>query len=923
MALHKEKLFTYKMKWAAFGVKTLNTNRTNMTNILSRTPNIPMQLLTLLCLAVLSTNLHGKDLDLTALQSEYRSELAKTKEGGYRTLTGEILGAEAAISEAVAKRGAALPQSNSDPDGKEASRPWRMHHRDAHDKYIQAIAALQTAQNEKLPALSRDGNRDMWFGGTYRVFVEGSSWAGIEMTKDASEDMAWRKGRSMEFERVMKSYGLDVMTVAGAPFHWSTIEPVKGGYDFSVSDYYLTELEKLGIYTDVNIFPEGRSGGKDLPDWFKEDYQGQFEFIYADGSIGLSHNMSIIPVSEKYTIDMPWVSDMKSFAREAGRNVKKHSNILFVISSPEQMFWGRSYPYTQAFTDGFRIWLEEKYEEIHNLNHRWGSTYTTFDEVEAPRFSNRRSMRAFEWEKETGIKNSAPAVYDFVTFTEDAMCAYEADKKSWIDEGSEQAADLLGGKGPDMYFLPRAGFARSGLNLWKTKGNDRGYSNCDLYSVEPADWALNVDMVTSINGHGAFAIEFNRSDRGLAPNWHLFRGMNDWEYRTCIWTGIAHGLKGGYFWELLRLKPLKWGIDYAAIDEDFLPLDIGMEIIRSNRQTALLSEVMSKALVPREQVAFYFPHETFNQRFNFKDEYAWAVEMSGLHELLIRSGYAPYFLSDENIEEVYNYPVVIVPNAPMIPEKSNQVLTEFTARGGHLVAFGMPARVDELMRPVDGRPLRDVFSTEMTPSNRTAGSLELSGISLSLPETYTFTPEALGKKRTAVESKSFVQSDTYAPFNLELKPTSGKTYGTWLDGTPAVVKSDYVSGTSIITGFLPGQKYLVANEAERENMQHWLRELMGVTPPITGNNQHIMSHVLKNKNGYFLVLVNLSDDSQSTSLSLNFLKETDTPVVEFPDGNVRYDLLRQLPGVWEEHQISVTLEPHMPAVYLFQNQPGQ
>lgn len=854
--------------------------------------------------------------DLPVVRQRYRNELQKTREAGCRTLTGEILAAEAAVSAAVAERGESLPQKKSDPAGKEASQPWQAHQAEAIAKYEQAIAALQQARSENLPALPRDGKRDLWFGGNYRVYVPGASWAGIGMEEDPSADMAWRAGRSMEFERTMKSYGLDFMGVAGAPFRWSACEPEKGEYDFSTASYFLKEMEKLGIYTRVNVFPEGRAGAKDLPDWFKEEYAGEYEFITADGDVEVSHNMSFVPISAKYTPGVSWGRPVKAFALQAAEEVKKHDNVLFANFSPEQMFWGRSYPYTPVFVDGFRVWLKEKYQTIDALNRRWGSAYTGFEEVSAPRFNNRRSRRAYDWEKESGIKDSSAAVYDYVTYADDALIEYEREKKRWYDQGSGGTTHMLGGKGPDMYFLPIAGFARSGLNLWKAKGNDRGLSNCDLYSVEPADWALNVDVVTSINDHGAFAIEFNRSDRGLAPNWHLFRGMDDWEYRACIWTGIGHGLKGGSFWELLRLKPLKWGVDYAAIDEDFLPLDIGMEIIRANRQTALLSEVISGALPKRDQVAFYFPHETFNQRFNFKDEYAWSVEMCGLHEMLIRAGYAPYFLSDENIEEINDYPVVVVPNAPIIPEHSNKVLADYVKKGGRLVAFGMPARVDELMRAVNGHPLRGVFGADVSPSKRTSGTVSLQDVALTLPAEYEFTPEALGGKRTCVESKSFVQEERYSPYNLDLAPAGATVQSVWADGAPAVIENRMEKGTAVLTGFLPGQKYISGSLEERAAMQQWLRGLLGTEPPIICNNQQVMASVLKNENGRFLILVNRSDEPQEVSITVQSREESG--VIEKRTGGpeTEYDLLRQVPATWEGKNLMLTIAPHMPAVFV-------
>jgi hypothetical protein len=489
------------------------------------------------------------------------------------------------------------------------------------------------------------------------------------------------------------------------------------------------------------------------------------------------------------------------------------------------------------------------------------------------------------------------------------MAGFEYDKRSWVDEGSWGRLNVLGGKGPDMYFASSADFARTGVNLWKARRNDKGISNCDIYSNEPFDWILNLDLITSIHDHGGFAIEFNSSALGE----QISNGLTDDEYRACMWSGIGHGLKGGNIWGLRRLPPMNYSLRHSCVDGDNLPLAIGMELIRLNNQSRLLSELMSGALPPRERVAVYFPHETFNQKFNFKDQYPWAVELCGLHEMMYKAGYNMKFISDENIEEIDGFKTVVIPYAPIIPQKTNTALHDYVQNGGRLLTFGIPASHDELMVPsesVIAEPLRQVYPAKLSVSSRSSGVIsDGNEVLVSIPDEYVFTESAFGNLRKCLESKPYVQLEKYPPLLFDIDSASAEILAEWEDETPAIIENTYGNGSSVFCGFLPGEKYLPAASGEQVKMQSWIRGLMGVSPCLVLDNQHIESGLLKNRYGYFLVLVNRSDEIQSFKLEIN------VPEIEETDQGRMYDLLRQAESSRVGGELTGSIEPRMPLVY--------
>jgi beta-galactosidase GanA len=829
--------------------------------------------------------------------------IAAARTNGVRTLTAEILAAEAGIHQAVADKSEGLSVDMFDTEGFEASRPPEFHRQQAAEKRARAMAALQTADTQNLDPLPRTSSRDMWFGGHYFVHDDTSPW------KEPDTEFNWFPGRSMAFEQHMLDLGLDVMQITAPLFSWKNHEPEDDQFDFSTARHYLQSTQDMNIFVRFNAF-EGRSGARDLPEWFEKRFQGDYEFIDHEGKTWMKHTMSVTPQPSRFVPESPWREEMQEFTEEVSKFASQYTNIIYACFSPEQMFWGESVPYTPAFVDGFTIWLQEKYDSIEHLNAAWSGSFSSFEEVYPPNV-RRRAARAYEWEKETEAKNSPQAIYDYHTYAEDAMVEFEREKSAWIRGHIPEEVAMFGGKGPELYFNAHAEFARAGLNLWKSRGNDRHMSNADMYSSSPADWAINTNMAVSINGHGSFALEYNSSDR---VGHDVHRSMDAETFRQCMWVGIGHGMKGGAFWGLRRLPPIQWSLTYASLDENNLPLDVGVELIRLNNQTRLISEVMAGALPPMDDLALYFPHETFNQKYLFRDEFAWSVELNGLFELLDRSGYSVRFISDENIEEIEDFPVVIMPYSPMVPEKSQQALSSYVASGGHLVAFGAPAKVDHLNQAYGTwppEPLAKTFGATVSGKNDQAGTISSDNMPLlHIADEYVLSTETLGM-RVSAESKPFVQRDTYKPLRFGIDTSGAVALASWQDGAPAVVSNLFEEGRAALAGFLPGTEYMSGDSSKRHDLKTWIKTLLEIEPTLHPENPEVQCSVLKNDKGSFLFLVNLTDSEQLGVVGLNMEK--------FPAVNegAHFDLLEQHPASFSDGKMKTMMQPAQAVVYFF------
>jgi hypothetical protein len=810
--------------------------------------------------------------ELTAL---YDTELAAARKEKVRTITAEMLRRRAHTRIRVCRKAMAI-QPEKDPRGWDQSLPAEEHLARGLENLHEAIAVLRDSRKARLKPLPRDGERDMWFGGVFFIHSDSSPW----QPKEPSP-YQWGKGRSMEFEETWADYGLDYIYCWNPLYRWRGIEPAEGVWDYEDEEYYLSELDRIGMHIGLSVY-EGVRNRADSPDWFKEKYGDKLADRWEDGNIP-GAGMPLAPIAPSYAGEnTEWLPAFKQFMQNAVKHASTHSCVVNYCFAGEQLWWGRSTSYHPVVLKGFPAWLRETYGTVEALNEHYGASFASFEEIQPPRV-RRDKYDDPDWGKEHGVARTGRVVADYHTYTEDVLTDYERAKTEWI-RAIDDTRPMYGGKGPDIYYKG-GGMDRAGYNGWKIHPLERGLTNCDTYTRLASEWPLNLDLCVSISGRPGYAVEFNTLED---QEDEIPRALSPEELRRFMWSAIGHGLKGGAIWGLRHA--VGYRPHFAVMDRDNLPLETGAELIHLNNQTRILSGALSGSLPPRGPVAIYLPHATFDIKRSLVNTYPWAVELHGLHHLLNRMGYNLRFVSDLDIDAVDAYRVLVMPWSPAMPERTIERIDRFVRDGGRVVAFGAPARWNryrESFPAWPGAAFANLFGAIVTEEveapgrgfSGTAGVLAGTTV-LTLPDEYQLDPETLGHGRIvspAYHDKppTFLKP-AYTPWRHVLKPNGADIIAAWDDGAPAVIENRAGKGTAYLVSTLMGVHYNTAEDAEKKRIREVMQKLLGdIRPFVSSANPAVETALLKNKNGHFLVLVNHADTPEDVSVRIAL--ETSAP----------------------------------------------
>ncbi|MDL4839063.1 beta-galactosidase [Aquibacillus rhizosphaerae] len=198
--------------------------------------------------------------------------------------------------------------------------------------------------NERLPKI--------WYGGDYNP----EQW----------DEKTWD-----EDVRMFKLAGIDVATLN--VFSWALNQPDEETYDFDWLDDKIDRLYKNGIYTCLATSTGAHPAwmAKKYPDVLRVDFFGRKR------KFGARHNSCPnSPTYRKYA---------ERLASKLAERYKNHSGVLIWHVSNE---YG-GYCYCDQCEKSFRVWLQNKYGTITEVNKAWntrfwGHTFYDWDEIVLP-----------------------------------------------------------------------------------------------------------------------------------------------------------------------------------------------------------------------------------------------------------------------------------------------------------------------------------------------------------------------------------------------------------------------------------------------------------------------------------------------------------------------------------------------------------
>jgi len=206
----------------------------------------------------------------------------------------------------------------------------------------------------------------VWYGG-------GTTRAPMVSRNPAAEREAWRRDLA-----AIESLGFNSVKTW---IDWASAEPERGRYRFDALEQLLSLADDAGLRVIVQIYTDA------APEWLGQRYPDS-SFVSDQGArIGSQ-------ASPGYCLDHAGVrADMVAFIGAATSAAARHQSFyaVDVWSEPHVVNWvwfntpaEFCYcPHTQA---RFRDWLKRKYQSLDAVNRAWYRTFSSWDQIEAPRF---------------------------------------------------------------------------------------------------------------------------------------------------------------------------------------------------------------------------------------------------------------------------------------------------------------------------------------------------------------------------------------------------------------------------------------------------------------------------------------------------------------------------------------------------------
>lgn len=459
----------------------------------------------------------------------------------------------------------------------------------------------------------------------------------------------WPKERMARDIELMKELGITVVRMA--EFAWTLMEPVEGEFDFSYFDDVIEKLSEAGI--DVVLGTPSATP----PVWLTEKYPQMLQvddnnLVRAFGS--RRHCCTSNEVYRRYSNIM---------AEEMIKHYGNHSSVIGWQVDNEIGHEGSDICFCESCRLGFQKWLKEKYEDIDDLNKRWGTVfwsqkYSRFDQVVLP--------------VNTTVMHNPSLELDYYRFRSDSMVEFSNQQVEIINHYKKENDFVT----TNLY----GGFLEKVLN------HDDLMENYDLVSydnypvwgglaepVTPAYLNLTLKWMRGIKQKNYWVMEQLSGAQG-----HNVIGYLPRKGHIKLWTSqaIATGAEGIVFF---RWRPALFGTEefclgvldhdgeprrkyyeikeiidsFKAIADDFAYGDIKSEVAFvydwDNMWSWRTQPLSSAFSMTKEIEKFYQPIHRFNASC---DVISTAKSFSG-YKLLVMP--VMTMLSDELIEKVKRF----------------------------------------------------------------------------------------------------------------------------------------------------------------------------------------------------------------------------------------------------------------------------
>jgi beta-galactosidase len=589
---------------------------------------------------------------------------------------------------------------------------------------------------------------------------------------------------------------------------WQSGEPKRGVYNFENLNLLMRLAHERGLRVIVQIYLDS------APDWIGRLYPGG-RFVDRSGAIINSQS------APGYCIDDPDVRREAVAFLEALSRAANRSPSLYgwdVWSEPHLINWAE-FPYLGSPEFGFnpstqarfRKWLIVKYGTLDNLNTAWYRNFTSWDQVEAPRFPTILSYTDYiDWRMFIDDKLAGD-----LTTRVDAIRT--ADKVHPITSHSDA---------PSLFTSPTDGYGEPDDFKMSANADFYGTSMYPMHSESTHPWssgmldtALDFSRSAGNSLHKGFWIGELQAGQG-ATGMRIATPVTAADETFWMWQAVAHGARE---FAVFSWYPMSSGFEsngYGLINLDGTLTDRA----RAGGQTAAIigrhaSSVLNATPAPA-QVAILYNRLSYmvggSQPNLSKLGNAPIDSAMGLHRAFEEEQIPVDFVSTQDVAsgKLAQYKVLFVPFPVMLSANVASGIKRYVQGGGTVVAEARLAWNDErgfASSVIPGIDLDKVFGARekvIQPAEKSQIAIESSA---NLP---------------GLASGGLVSG---AAFEEDLEPYPGsQVLARFTDGEPAVVENSFGNGRAILVGSFVALAYNKYPDAGTQKFLISLAKLAGV-----------------------------------------------------------------------------------------------
>jgi beta-galactosidase len=590
---------------------------------------------------------------------------------------------------------------------------------------------------------------------------------------------------------------------------WKTGEPSQGQFDFDNLNLLLRLAQQRGLRVIIQIYLDS------APDWVGQLYPSG-RFVDSSGAIINSQS------APGYSIDDPGVQKEAVAFLEALSKDANQSPALYgwdVWSEPHVINWAE-FPYLSHPEFGFnpstqarfRKWLKEKYKTLDALNAAWYRTFTSWDQVEAPRFPTILSYTDY---------------IDWRMFIDHKLEGDLALRVGAIKAHDESHPVTSHSDAPSLFTSPTDGYGEpddfrmsASADFYGTSMYPKHSESTQPWSDGKLDTALDFSRSAGHSLKKGFWIGELQAGQG-ATGMRIAAPVTAEDETFWIWQAVSHGARE---FAVFSWYPMSSGFEsngYGLINLDGTLTERAHAAGQAARVIGKHASSLLQATPAPAQIGILYNRLSYmvggSQPSLSKLGRAPIDSALGLHLAFAQKQIPVDFVSTQQAAggQLAQYKILFVPFPVMLSADVADGIRHFAENGGTLVAEARLAWNNErgfASDTIPGIGLDKVFGTReklIRPVDRPEITI---GASADLPTEGT----ASG-----------------AAFEEELEAYPGAhVLGHFADGAPAVVENSFGKGKTILIGSFLALGYEQHPDHGTQQFLLSLAEQAGVSPEV-------------------------------------------------------------------------------------------